>query len=348
MSAHAVTTHRPPAPLSGTAPGRLLRLVPGLVLTAGIAGTATWLHGFATQRLVSPLILAIVIGMVLHNSFALPAAIRPGITFSLKRLLRLAIILLGAQLTVGQVAAIGGAGILIIVATLVASFIFTMWLGRALGVDAKLAQLIGAGTSICGASAVIATNTVTDGSDEDVAYAVAVVTVFGSLSMLLYPMLSGLLGLEPRAFGLWAGASIHEIAQVVAAAFQGGPEAGDFGMISKLSRVTLLAPVVVALGLTAARRRTQGALNLRRVPIPWFVLGFVAMIGVNSMGLLPASLKEALAGATQILLAMALAAMGLETNVRKLVGKGIAPLLLGGGAWLFISLFSLIAIFCLY
>ncbi len=137
--------------------------------------------------------------------------------------------------------------------TLLATFTFTTWMGHWLGVEPKLAQLIAAGTSICGASAVIATNTVTKAHDEDVAYAVACVTVFGSIAMFVYPLLPGLLHLDPHAFGLWSGASIHEIAQVVAAAFQDGQQAGQFGTIAKLSRVMMLAPVVIGLGVMATR-----------------------------------------------------------------------------------------------
>src|ERR1700675_3751646 len=132
-----------------------------------------------------------------------------GVKFSLRWLLRGAIILLGLQLTANQVIEIGGRGLGIIVTTLLATFAFTVWMGNRLGVEPKLAQLIAAGTSICGASAVIATNTVTDAHDEDVAYAVACVTVFGSVAMFGYPLLPGLLHLDPHAFGLWTGASIH-------------------------------------------------------------------------------------------------------------------------------------------
>lgn len=171
----------------------------------------------------------------------------------MRRVLRVAIILLGLQLSLSQLTVVGGVGLAIIAVTLVATFLFTVWLGGLLNIDCKLAQLIGAGTSICGASAVIATSTVTRSSDEDVAYAVACVTVFGSVSMLLYPVLPGLLQLTPHAFGLWAGASIHEIAQVVAAAFQNGPDAGNFGTIAKLSRVMLLAPMILAIGCFSAK-----------------------------------------------------------------------------------------------
>ncbi len=232
--------------------GGLVHLIPGLLLTAGVAGLAFALRRIPGMGMLSPMILATVIGMTLHNVFGTPAWATPGVKFSLKRVLRFGIILLGLQLMASQVAQVGMTGVAVIAATLVATFTFTKWLGRVMGVDAKLAELIGAGTSICGASAVIATNTVTDGRDEDVAYAVACVTVFGSLSMLIYPLLPGLLHLSPAAFGLWSGASIHEIAQVVAAAFQDGSHAGEVATVAKLTRVMMLAPVVFTLGIMAA------------------------------------------------------------------------------------------------
>jgi uncharacterized integral membrane protein (TIGR00698 family) len=269
----------------------------------------------------------------------------------MRRVLRSAVILLGLQLSVSEVAAVGSAGIAIIAATLTATFLFTAWLGRMLGVDRKLSELIAAGTSICGASAVVATNTVTQARDEEVAYAVACVTVFGSISMLLYPALEGLLQLTPHAFGLWAGASIHEVAQVVAAAFQNGVDAGNFGTIAKLSRVMLLAPMILALSCIAAsklRARRSQPSQRPSVPVPWFVLGFVVMMLVNSFGLIPPLEKGYLVQGTTFLLAIALAAMGLQTDIRKLRAKGWRPLFVGAGAWLFISAFSLALVELIY
>lgn len=344
-------TDTAPLPIAERLVARAAELAPGLALTALIAAI-----GFAVNRLphlgaLSPLILSIILGMAVHNGVGTPASCRPGVKFALRPILRLAIMLLGFQLTVDQVLAVGGAGLAVVVASLAATFLFTVWLGRRLGVDEKLSRLIAAGTSICGASAVIAANTVTDGSDEDVAYAVACVTVFGSLAMLLYPALAGLLHLDPRAFGLWAGASIHEIAQVVAAAFQNGKEAGDLATIAKLSRVMLLAPVVLLLGLSAsraARRRGEGAASRAAAPFPWFVIGFIAVIGFNSFDLLPHQDRAVLIQATTFLLSVALAAMGLETDIRKLRAEGLRPLLLGAGAWLFIAAFSLLLVKLVY
>ncbi len=326
-------------------PSAIFEPIPGLALTFAVAGV-----GFALSRLpflstLSPLILSILIGMAFHNIVGTPAICRPGVKFSLRRILRLAIILLGLQLTVSQVLAVGGTGLFVVVATLAVTFGFTVWLGARLGVDPKLSQLIAAGTSICGASAVIAANTATEGSDEDVAYAVACVTVFGSISMFVYPLLPHILGLSTHSFGLWAGASIHEIAQVVAAAFQHGKDAGDLATISKLARVMMLAPVVLLLGFVKNWSQRKGAASGQavraRAPAPWFVFGFIALIGFNSFDLLPHPFRSELIQINVFLLSAALAAMGLETDFRKLKAKGLRPLALGAGAWIFIALFSL-------
>jgi uncharacterized integral membrane protein (TIGR00698 family) len=316
---------------------------PGLLLTAAIAALSFGLRMLPGVSIFSPMILAIVLGMVLHNSVGTPQLAKTGVMFCLRKVLRFAIILLGLQLTAEQVVEVGAGGIAVIAATLVCTFFFTIWLGRMIGVDRKLSELIAAGTSICGASAVIATNTVTDAHDEDVAYAVACVTVFGSIAMFVYPLLPGLLHLDAHAYGLWAGASIHEIAQVMAAAYQDGQQAGDAAAIAKLSRVAMLAPVVIVLGILAARRMNSedGTRPAPKAPIPWFVLGFLALVGVNSVITVPADAKVVIVAVTTFLLSMALAAMGLETDVAKLRAKGIRPLILGLAAFLFVATFSL-------
>ncbi|WP_425531972.1 YeiH family protein [Ancylobacter koreensis] len=318
--------------------------MPGLLLAGAIAGAAFGLRQLPVLGLLSPMILAIVIGMGFHNLVGTPARAKPGVAFAMRRILRFAIILLGLQLTAAQIVEVGASGFAVIALTLVATFLFTTILGRLMGVEKGLAQLIAAGTSICGASAVIATNTVTRAPDEDVAYAVACVTIFGSVAMFLYPALPGLLGLDAHAYGLWTGASIHEIAQVVAAAYQEGQAAGEFGTIAKLSRVMLLAPVVLTLGFLATRRAGPDASGAARPPVPWFVLGFIAMIGVNSVISIPAEAKAALVWLTTFLLSMALAAMGLETDFAKLRAKGLRPFLLGLAAFAFIAVFSLVLV----
>lgn len=318
-------------------------ILPGLLLSGLVAAVAFALREVPGLSALSPLILAILIGMAIRNLIGTPEAVRAGMAFCLKRILRAGIVLLGLQLTMQQVLAVGGAGVALLVVTVLATFIFTTLLGRILGVNAGLTQLIAAGSSICGASAVIATNTVTRARDEDVAYAIACVTVFGSLSMVLMPVIGGALELAPRTYGLWTGASVHEVAQVVAAAYAHGAEAGEFGTIAKLTRVMMLAPLVLTLGMLAARRlgRDGGEAGKAAPQVPWFVLGFIAMVGLASTGWVPEATQPVTTTLTQFMLATALAAMGLETDVRKLAAEGLRPALLGAGSWLFISLFTL-------
>jgi len=177
---------------------------------------------------------------------------------------------------------------------------------------------------------------------------VACVTVFGSVAMFIYPLLPALLHLDPQAYGLWAGASIHEIAQVVAAAFQDGQAAGEFGTIAKLSRVMLLAPMVLAIGLVSARRARSGSADhghiVAKAPMPWFVFGFIGLVGVNSLVSIPHEMRSLIVIATTFLLSVALAAMGLETDIRKLAAKGFRPALLGAISFVFIAGFSLMLI----
>jgi uncharacterized integral membrane protein (TIGR00698 family) len=316
----------------------LSALLPGIALAAAIAATSIGIRAATGISALSPLILSIIIGMLVRNTLSLPAAIEPGIGFSLKRILRLGIILLGLQVTVAQILSLGGTALAIVALTLATTFVAIRLAGRALGVDRQLTDLIAAGTSVCGASAVIAANTVIRGRQEHVAYAVACVTLFGSISMLAYPLLAAPLGLDERAYGLWSGATIHEVAQVVAASFQAGDVAGQFGTISKLARVVLLAPLVMTLAL-ALRSQTNDA-HTGSVPMPWFVLGFVAMMAVNSVVEIPADLGKGITIVTNFLLSMALAAMGLKANIAKLKAEGWRPLALGAFGWLFIAAFG--------
>lgn len=320
---------------------RIQRYYRGLAISGGIACFAIFIHKLPGFNFVSPFMLAILSGIFIRNSIGVPQSGRAGVQFSIKRLLRVAIVLLGLQLSVEQFSDIGTTGLSIIGLSLITTFAFTIWAGKWLGVNPKLTQLIAAGTSICGASAVIATNAVVNDSDENVAYAVAVVTLLGTGSMLLYPALPALLSLTPSAFGLWCGASIHEVAQVVAAAFQYGTESGEVATIAKLSRIVFLAPLMVLLGMSVLNPEVQENRKRCSFPIPWFVLFFIVCIGINSLDLLTTNVRMALIQFNQVLLTTSLAAMGLETDLIKTQKIGIRPLYLALLSWLFISLFSL-------
>ncbi len=322
-----------------TRPAGFAALAPGLVAAGAVAAAAFAVRSLALPglQLMSPLLLAIVIGMTLGNVFGVAGIARPGLAFSLRAPLRLGIALLGLQITFTQIAGIGVAGLSIIAFAVIATFTVVVRAGAMLGVDPKLARLIAAGTSICGASAIIAANTVVRDRDEGVAYSLATVTLFGTISMFVYPLLGALLPLDELAYGLWVGASVHEVAQVVAAAFAHGQVSGEFGTIAKLARVLMLAPMVIGLGYLLARRDALPGRPAAAVPMPWFILGFLAMVLLASTGLAGDGLRRAVALTAQVLLALALAAVGLETNLRRVVAQGWRPLLLGGIGTLFIG-----------
>ncbi|MDV6330209.1 YeiH family protein [Asticcacaulis sp. 201] len=309
----------------------------GLALTVLIAVAAFGIHALPHMGAVSPAILATVIGMVLAHTLHIPASAEAGISFASRTLLRGAVVLLGLQVSVAQIAAVGVTGFAIGAAGLFTSFMVIRALGCWLGVEARLAELIAAGTSICGASAVAAVNTVTEAADEDVAYAIAMVTLFGTAAMLVYPLAAPWLG-EHR-FGLWAGASIHEVAQVVGATAGAGPQAQQTGAVAKLSRILLLAPLVMGLSLWRRAGKTQAGGKM--VGVPLFVLGFLALVAVNSLMPVPAGVKTASGQVSAFLLAMALGGMGLKTHLRAVTARGWKPIALAAAGAVFISLFTL-------
>ncbi len=318
-------------------------VVVALTLLAYLATHAPVLSRF------HPMILALVFGMALKNFFQLPTHAKLGISFSQRRALRIGVSLLGIQISFSQIAEVGITGLAILFTALTTTFIFTRLMGRAIGVDDRLCELIASGTAVCGASAIVATNTVTLAPEEDVAYAVASVTLFGSLSMVFYPLLLPLLPLDAHEYGLWVGASIHEVGQVVAAAFQGGAEAGAFGTTSKLVRVIMLAPLVTAIGWWASHsRQTTNTSRDHVAVVPWFVLGFLGFVALNSIVEVDATVRGWFAQVTVFLLTMGLAAIGLETDVSKLRLRGLKPFFLGLCAWIFISTSTLALVIFLY
>lgn len=331
----AATRRLVPPLLSSTA-------LPGLLLAAAVASAALALGRLPALQAhgLSALTLAIVIGLVAGN--LLPAralaASTDGLEVARQRLLRAGIVLYGLRLTFGDIGHVGLAGVAIDALVLASTFALSTTLGpRLFGLDRTTSMLIGAGSAICGAAAVMATAPVVRGRPEQVAVAVATVVGFGSLAIFLYPAMGHLLALSPHAAGLWAGSSIHEVAQVVAAGHAIGPEAADVAVIAKLVRVMMLAPFLVALSAWVARGGPREPARPRaRITIPWFALGFVAMAGLRSLDVLPVatlSLAHTLDG---VLLAVAMAALGLSTRVSAMRAAGLAPLALGATlfAWL--------------
>lgn len=311
--------------------------LPGLVLVAVITASVYGLRHIPIVSQLSPMISAIFVGMLFANVVGTNGSATAGISISGKRLLRLAVALLGVQISFAQFGEIGFGGVGFAAVALAATFLFTIWMGRLLGVDRNLAQLLAAGTAICGASAIAATNATIRADDEDVSYAVACITLFGTLAMFLFPLAMLATGLSGKSYGMWIGLSVHEVAQVVGAGFQGGTEAGEIAVVTKLARVIMLAPLVI--GLSVVRSKMSGATGngSRTQLVPVFVIGFLVLASLNSFGIVPDAVRGPIVTATPVMLTAAMAALGLGTSVSKLRKHGLPPLLLAGLASLFIA-----------
>ncbi|MET8758807.1 putative sulfate exporter family transporter [Lentzea sp. NPDC004782] len=314
--------------------------LPGLTLVAAgvaVAMVVTWL-----LPSVSALTAAVLLGAVVANVVRLPSSTSPGLKLAGRRLLRLGIVLLGLKLVVRDVLALGYEVLALAVAAVVVTFAVTRWLGRLLGVGDGLSLLIATGFSICGASAVAAMNGVREQDEQDVAKALGLVTLFGTVAMFSLPALHPLTGLSPAAYGVWAGGSVHEVAQVVAAA---GPVSGALAIAVavKLTRVVLLAPMLAAVSV-AERRRFPEA-GTRPPLVPLFVVGFLVAAAVRATGVLPDVVLSTAAFADNLLLAAGMFALGTAVRLRSLARSGLPALTLGLLSTVLISLVALIGAF---
>lgn len=323
----------PAAPVAATGPHA--RRLPGVLLAlalAGIALAAAELPFFASRGL-GALTLAIVLGMVLGNSaYAHVApACAPGIDWTRHWLLRAGIVLYGLRLTLQDVSQVGVAGVLIDVTVIGSTFALAVTLGRRwLGLDRETSVLIGIGSAICGAAAVLGAQPVVRARADQVATAISTVVVFGTLSMFLYPHL-----LAPwqawmggtADFGVYVGSTVHEVAQVVAAAEAAGPQMIDSAVIAKMVRVMMLAPFLVLLSLAFARPAPARRAG-RGIVVPWFAFGFIAVVAAHSVVRLPPTLHATLVQLDNLLLAAAMAALGLTTQISAIRRAGLRPLLL--------------------
>ncbi|MGW4211162.1 YeiH family protein [Lentzea sp. NPDC004789] len=311
--------------------------LPGLTLVAAgvaVAMVVAWL-----LPSVSALTAAVLLGAVVANVVRLPAATGPGLKLAGRRLLRLGIVLLGLKLVVRDVLSLGYEVLALAVVAVVVTFAVTRWLGRVLGVGDGLSLLIATGFSICGASAVAAMNGVREQDEQDVAKALGLVTLFGTVAMFSLPALHSLTGLSPAAYGVWAGGSVHEVAQVVAAA---GPVTGALAIAVavKLTRVVLLAPMLAAVSV-AERRRFPEA-GTRPPLVPLFVIGFLVAAAVRGTGVLPDVVLSTATFLDNLLLAAGMFALGTAVRLRALARSGLPALTLGLLSTVLISLVALI------
>ncbi|WP_323108910.1 YeiH family protein [Klebsiella quasipneumoniae] len=327
----------------------LWHFVPGLALTAALTGAALWAGSFPAIAGAgfSALTLAILFGMVVGNT-VYPKIWQPcdgGVIFAKQHLLRLGIILYGFRLTFAQIADVGVSGILIDVLTLSSTFFIACFLGqKVFGLDKHTSWLIGAGSSICGAAAVLASEPVVKAEASKVTVAVATVVIFGTIAIFLYPAMYPLLAhwFTPETYGIYMGSTMHEVAQVVAAGHAVSPDSENAAVIAKMLRVMMLAPFLLFLAARVKQLTPAGNGEKSKITIPWFAIMFILVAVFNSFHLLPKAVVDMLVTLDTVLLAMAMAALGVTTHVSALKKAGAKPLLMalmlfvwlivGGGA----------------
>jgi len=322
---------------------------PGLVFVGVVTFVGFNIHWkFET---ISPLVASLTLGVLIGNIISIPKILGPGQKFAAKKVLRFGIVLLGTQLALKQVVDLGGRELIVVVGVVALTFLGTLWLGPRLGVSKSLSLLIATGFSICGASAVAAMEGVIEADEEEVTYAIALVTLCGSLAIVLLPLLRNVLGLsDPQLFGSWVGASVHDVAQVIATSSTGGETAVHAATVVKLSRVVLLAPLVASVSIWV-RRSSSGLVakankaDKKRVSVvPLFVVGFLVMIAVRTTGVIPDNLLTKLKTIEQVCLASALVGLGSDVRIARLIKVGGRPLLLALISWFGIAIVSLLGV----
>lgn len=295
---------------------------------------------------LSRLTAAVAIGAVMGNLGLATAPTSKGLTFAAKRMLRVGVVLLGLRLSLSDISALGPRGLGVVVATVTITFFGTQWIGRRLGLSRDLSLLVATGYSICGASAIAAVEGATDAEEEEVAAAIGLVTLFGSLAIIVLPLLSGPLGLTDEGFGAWAGASVHDVAQVVATASTAGAPVVAIAIVVKLTRVVLLAPIVA--GVNIHRRDERASVDGKRPPImPAFVVLFLGAVALRTTGWLSDDLISLAKETEGWMLTAALVGLGAGVRVDRLRQLGPQPLVLGAIAWVMVAAVSYVGVITL-
>lgn len=347
VRAHPQSSSEPsvptPAPAAAPARTRAVGVASGVALCVFGAAIAMGIGRLVPA--VNPMLIAIVAGAVVGNVATVPGWIRPGLDFSAKRLLRVGVALLGLQLMFSDVVGLGWGVIAVVVAIVVLGIAGTMYAGKLLGLSWTQRVLIACGFSICGAAAVAAADGVVSAKEEELLTAVALVVVFGTLMIPAVPLLANAMGLTDRQAGMWAGGSIHEVAQVVAAGGVIGGGALAVATVVKLARVLMLAPVMAYLGARQRRLATEGVADSTQPPlVPVFVVGFLACVALRSTGLLPQGLLDLGKLAQTALLTTAMFALGLGVRVSLLRSVGPRPFVLAALSTVWVGAVALVGV----
>lgn len=308
----------------------ILALLPGIGLAAAVAVPSVVVNEFVPP--LSAVAVAMVVGLLVRNLAGLPQTCGAGTKFVTKRVLRLAIILLGIRLSFSEMVRTGLHALLIIVCCITIAILLVQWFSRLLKLPARLGTLIGVGTSICGNSAIMATAPAIDAEDEETSFAVATISLFGVMAVLVYPLIGHVLDMTNTTFGAWAGTAINDTSQVVTAGFIYSEPAGKVATVVKLTRNLFMAPVIVVMGVLYHRgQRGRGPakkLNLAKA-FPLFVLGFVLMAVVRTLDVLPAAWVGVIKTTSSYLVVLSIAAVGLNTSFRAMRKIGLRPFYVG-------------------
>lgn len=338
-----------PAPKAKTSK----QILPGYVAAALVGAIAYGIHYLPFppflvegRRPVSASIIAILVALAARNLLTVPAKLMPGCKDIVKRVIPAAIVLTGAGLDLTRVTSIGAGAFGVVVASMAAAAAAAVWIGRALGLSRAASLLIGSGTAVCGTSAIVATAPLIEAEDDDLTLSIGTVSLLGLLLMFLLPVTGGLLNMSQQQFGVWAGTSIHAVPQVVAAGSTYGADAGSLATLVRLARVALLAPFLLIL-VSLAGRRDGSSINARKL-IPSFIWGFFLLAVLHTLRLTPSLLWENGSGVFKLpfsevanwLLTLAMAAIGLEVNVRLLIQSGGRAIAAGGVATLVLCALS--------
>jgi uncharacterized integral membrane protein (TIGR00698 family) len=316
---------------------------PGILLAAALATLALWLAelSFVKDTLhVSALLLVILLGMLWKSVAPVPAAVLPGIRFAQRPILRWAVAGLGFRLSIQELLQLGGAALLIVAISTTIALWFGWWISERLGLAHRLGLLLGVGGAICGASAIVAADSVVQSEKQESAIAIGVITLLGTIGIVLYPLIGHALHMSDYVFGVWDGASLHETAQVVAAGFGMSPEAARIATVVKLARIALLAPVVFWLAWTM-RRHHEKTGQAKVSVVPWFLVMFVVFAALNSMNVIPPDVLGWLRRGDVWLLCVGMAGVGLQTGINDLRIAGAKPILAGALQWLVLASIAL-------
>ena len=317
------------------------KLLPGMLLSVLIAALAWFLESLLPIHVIGAAVIAMFIGMILNVLIKRPTVWEPGIKFTSKKILKFAIILLGLSLTITTILNVGKMSLAVMVFTLLTCFGGGHFIGKALGLNWKLSNLISAGTGICGGSAIAAIAPTIDADDNDIAYAMSATFLFDMAMIVLFPIMGHALGMSDQAFGIWAGTAVNDTSSVVATGYAFSEAAGDFATMVKLTRTLAIIPTVIvfafiqlhlkrkeALAASADASSLKANFSIAKI-FPWFILGFLAMATVASIFPIPAQLISTTKTVSKFLMVSALAAIGLNTSFSGMKKAGIRPMLHG-------------------